>query len=144
MTDFSFLPRKPVFMKNAAAATAPSVSRSFIPLAFLSPTCLQEGSPEQVLLSKMIQAMGADAQTPVVQSVADFRNYSPKVLVALGESAWTSLGQGISMRRGSMVTLNQDHGSILVMPTWHPTDLLANPPLKREAWADLQEVQKRI
>jgi len=67
----------------------------------------------------------------------------PKVVVALGKfSAQTLLQteERISNLRGRF----HSYRGAKLMPTWHPAYLLRNPPAKREAWADLQEVAREL
>ena len=66
----------------------------------------------------------------------------PEIIVAMGNiSCQALLGQrGVTKLRGQWAT-----GCVVdVMPMVHPAFLLRNPLAKREAWQDLQAVQKRI
>ena len=66
----------------------------------------------------------------------------PKVIVALGGTALFGLLQikGITRQRGTWLK----YEDIDLMPTFHPSYLLRTPSAKREVWADLQEVLKRL
>ncbi len=67
----------------------------------------------------------------------------PNFIVALGRFAVQTLLQSkapISRLRG---TWHQYHG-IPVMPTYHPAYLLRNPHGKREVWADMKQVVRRL
>jgi len=67
----------------------------------------------------------------------------PKFIVALGRFAVQTLLQSkdpIGRLRG---TWHQYHG-IPVMPTYHPAYLLRNPHGKREVWADMKQVVRRL
>ena len=66
----------------------------------------------------------------------------PKVIVALGAVSVLGLLDmtGITKLRGTW----QKFEGIDVMPTFHPAYLLRNPPSKKEAWADLLSVLKRL
>ena len=69
---------------------------------------------------------------------------APRVIVALGATAVEGLfgsAEGITRMRGNWKSYR---GQIDVMPTFHPAYLLRNPAAKREVWADLQEVLRRI
>ncbi|HLE01399.1 MAG TPA: uracil-DNA glycosylase [Bdellovibrionota bacterium] len=67
----------------------------------------------------------------------------PEVIVTLGKVAAQShlqTEEGISELRGRF----HAYRGAKLMPTFHPTDLLRNPALKREAWMDLQLVAKEL
>lgn len=67
----------------------------------------------------------------------------PKVLVALGATATQGLlhtDQRIGQLRGQWMEFE----GIPLMPTFHPAYLLRLPAVKRDAWADLQLVLKRL
>ncbi len=66
----------------------------------------------------------------------------PDMLVIMGNwSAQTLLGKrGITRLRGQWA---QAQG-VPVLPMFHPTALLRNPELKREAWADLLQLKDRL
>ncbi|GAC1353057.1 MAG: uracil-DNA glycosylase [Polyangiales bacterium] len=119
------------------------------------------------LLDKMIEAMGLSPPNVYVANIVKCRPpgnrkpepvemetcegylheqialVQPKVIVALGATAVEGLLKvsGITKLRGSWRLYR---GAIPVMPTFHPAYLLRNPPAKREVWADLQEVMKRL
>lgn len=67
---------------------------------------------------------------------------APDLLVVLGNtSAKAVLGQvGITRLRGNWGT----GFGLAVMPMCHPAYLLRNPAAKREAWADLLDIQTRL
>ena len=119
------------------------------------------------LLTKMIEAMGFKRDEVFIANIAKCRPpdnrqptpeemdtcipylkrqigvLQPKVIVALGAVAVKGLLQdftGISKVRGTWMKF----GGIDVMPTYHPAYLLRNPPAKKEVWADLQLVLKRL
>lgn len=119
------------------------------------------------LLTKMIQAMGLTREEVFIANIAKCRPpdnrqptpeemetclpflrrqivvLQPKVIIAMGAVAVRGLLQnmtGITKLRGSWQQLD----GIDVMPTYHPAYLLRNPPSKKEAWADLQAVLKRL
>ena len=66
----------------------------------------------------------------------------PEVLVAMGNHACQALiGQrGITRLRGRW----DEAWGLPVLPMLHPAYLLRNPHMKREAWADLLELQSRL
>ncbi len=118
------------------------------------------------LLTKMIEAMGFTRDQVFIANIAKCRppgnrpptpeematciSYlrqqialiQPKVIVALGATAVQGLinQTGISKLRGNWFA----YEGIDLMPTFHPAYLLRNPPAKKEVWADLQTVLKRL
>lgn len=118
------------------------------------------------LLTKMIEAMGYSRDEVFIANIAKCRPpdnrpptpeemetcipflkqqiavIRPKVIVALGATAVQGLIKqtGISKLRGNWF----DYEGIALMPTFHPAYLLRNPPAKKEVWADLQAVLKRL
>jgi DNA polymerase len=66
----------------------------------------------------------------------------PEVIVLLGATPLQHvLGlQGVTRLRGTW----QDYKGIPVMPTFHPAFLLRYEPRKKEVWADLQDVMRRL
>lgn len=118
------------------------------------------------LLTKMIQAMGFSREEVFIANILKCRPpgnrqptpeemavcipylkeqialIQPKVIVALGAVSVLGLLDmtGITKLRGTW----QRFEGIEVMPTFHPAYLLRNPPAKKEAWADLQAVLKRL
>ena len=68
---------------------------------------------------------------------------SPRLIVALGATASKYM-------IGPEVRIKRDHGQwrevdgIWVMPTFHPSALLRDASLKRDAWADFQSLQQRL
>lgn len=118
------------------------------------------------LLTKMIEAMGFSRDEVFIANIAKCRPpdnrpptpeemetcipylkqqiaaIQPNVIVALGATAVQGLinQTGISKLRGNWL----EYEGIALMPTFHPAYLLRNPPAKKEVWADLQTVLKRL
>lgn len=119
------------------------------------------------LLTKMIEAMGLRREDVFISNIVKCRPpnnrppepaemaacmpflhqqialLKPKVIVALGATALKGLipgAEGITKLRGTW----QVFDGIDLMPTYHPAYLLRNPPAKKEVWADLQEVLRRL
>jgi uracil-DNA glycosylase family 4 len=119
------------------------------------------------LLTKMIVAMGytrddvfignilkcrpPDNRTPVPEEIAMCIPYllrqiavlRPKVIVALGGTAVRGLLKDetpISKLRGKWT----EFAGVPLMPTYHPAYLLRSPSAKRDSWADLQAVLKKL
>jgi DNA polymerase len=68
---------------------------------------------------------------------------SPQVICTLGRIAAHALlgtDTGITRLRGHFHT----YAGIMVMPTYHPSYLLRAPEKKKEAWIDMQMVQKLL
>ena len=66
----------------------------------------------------------------------------PEVLVAMGNHACEALlgRRGITRMRGRW----DEAWGLPVLPMLHPEQVLRNPHLKREAWADLLDLQARL
>ena len=68
---------------------------------------------------------------------------SPKVIVCLGKFATQTLLETqipISRLRGKF----QEKNGIAVMPTFHPSYLLRNAPMKKFVWEDLKQVMAKL
>ena len=72
----------------------------------------------------------------------------PKVVVLAGGTAVKAVlntTEGITRLRGKWTTLTLDDGSeVPVLPTFHPAYLLRTPASKRQSWADLLSLDKRL
>jgi len=82
-----------------------------------------------------------DACRPYLQRQIEL--IKPKVIVTLGRFALQSTLQksvSISNVRGTW----QEHGSIRLMPTYHPAYLLRTPSAKKEVWADMKKVMAEL
>ncbi len=69
----------------------------------------------------------------------------PRAILALGgaaAAALTGAGAGINRLRGKWQVLKDS--DVPVLPSFHPTQLLAQPTLKALAWADLQALKERL
>jgi DNA polymerase len=76
----------------------------------------------------------------LIRQIAAIR---PQVIVGLGRFAVHSLLKSrvpISQLRGEW----QNYQGIPLMPTYHPAYLLRNPEGKRDVWADMKEVMRRL
>ena len=83
-------------------------------------------SPEEIRLCK-----------PYLLRQIDLIN--PKILILLGATALKSMvgqDQKITRVRGTWISI----GHRLAMPVYHPSALLRNPALKKEAWEDFKKV----
>jgi uracil-DNA glycosylase len=68
---------------------------------------------------------------------------APQIIVTLGSVATNNLlsaSFSITKVRGEF----RQMGTILVMPTFHPSYLLRNPAAKREVWEDMKKVRDRL
>lgn len=72
----------------------------------------------------------------------------PKVVVLAGGTAVKAVlntTEGITRLRGKWTTLKLDDGSeVPALPTFHPAFLLRTPASKRQSWADLLALDKRL
>jgi len=67
----------------------------------------------------------------------------PQIIVTLGAVATNNLLSAtlpITKVRGEF----RQMGTVLVMPTFHPSYLLRNPAAKREVWEDMKKVRDRL
>jgi len=75
---------------------------------------------------------------------AQIRAIQPKVIVALGRVAASALTERpvkITKERGTWL----DYRGIPLMPTYHPSYLLRNPPgARRQVWEDIQEGLRKV
>jgi DNA polymerase len=68
---------------------------------------------------------------------------APQIIVTLGSVATNNLlsaSLSITKVRGEF----RQMGTILIMPTFHPSYLLRNPAAKREVWEDMKKVRDRL
>lgn len=68
----------------------------------------------------------------------------PQVVVAVGEAAARFLLRAPSTPLAGLRERWHEARSTPTLATWAPADLLADASRKREAWADLQEVARRL
>ncbi|MEI6167153.1 MAG: uracil-DNA glycosylase [bacterium] len=105
---------------------------------------------EEVFIANILKCRPPDNRPPTPEEMAiclpflkrQIAEVQPKVIVALGATAVLGLLNltGISQLRGKWLSFE----GIDLMPTYHPSYLLRNPVMKKEAWSDLQEVLKRL
>ncbi|MDP2076873.1 MAG: uracil-DNA glycosylase family protein, partial [Sulfuricurvum sp.] len=65
---------------------------------------------------------------------------TPNIIVALGQDAYSVLGNGaddFDTLRGQLIP----YGNAFLVPVYHPTFLLRNPSYKKEAMRDLQTIK---
>lgn len=126
------------------------------------------------LLDKMLAAIGLDRKTNVyISNILFWRPpgnrtptpvemelclpfvkkhielIGPKILVCLGGTAMKAMfhpKDGIMKLRGSWMDFryNEDAKPIPTLVTYHPAFLLRTPAHKKDSWADLQDLQKKI
>jgi uracil-DNA glycosylase family 4 len=72
----------------------------------------------------------------------------PKIVVLAGGTAVKAVlntTEGITRLRGKWTTITLDDGTeVPALPTFHPAFLLRTPASKRQSWADLLSVDKRL
>ncbi len=105
---------------------------------------------EEVFITNIVKCRPPQNRTPLREEVDTCRDYllrqinaiSPKVIVSLGKVAtdfFVSSGAGMTALRGTF----HHFGSILVMPTFHPSYVLrneGNKNIKKLVWQDMQRV----
>lgn len=101
------------------------------------------------LLIKILKAMNLTPESVFICNATDMRslhtrikNHQPKVVVTLGQRAGRLLLNTRSDLEQFQGKFHSYHG-VCVMPTFHPTTLLARPELKRKVWTDMQQVMKQ-
>jgi len=106
---------------------------------------------EDVFIANIIKCRPPENRKPMPDEMAACMPFllsqisilRPRVIVALGATAVKGLldvETGITRLRGTWMVFE----GIPTMPTFHPAYLLRNPPAKKDAWADLQQVLKQI
>ena len=85
----------------------------------------------------------AEAQACLPYLRAQFALVSPKIIVCLGATAARCV-------YGADVRITRDRGQwkqskgVWLLPTYHPAALLRDESKKRDAWADMQALRKKI
>ena len=124
-----------------------------------------------ILLNKMLKAINLNREKLYLTNVVYFRppnnrrpeideitRYSyfikkhisiikPKILLLLGSVAMEALlgsKAKITHERGKWKEIIVQNKTFLTMASFHPAYLLRLPEKKKEAWVDLQELQKKI
>ncbi len=124
-----------------------------------------------ILLNKMLKAINLNREKLYLTNVVNFRppnnrrpeideitRYSyfikkhisiikPKILLLLGSVAMEALlgsKAKITHERGKWKEIIVQNKTFLTMASFHPAYLLRLPEKKKEAWVDLQELQKKI
>lgn len=106
---------------------------------------------EEVYIANVVKCRPPKNRTPEADEVSTCRPFllrqiemvAPRAIVTLGAVATRALcGDDLSITRvrGKW----RRHGSIPVMPTFHPAYLLYNPAEKRLVWEDIQLVMKEL
>ena len=111
---------------------------------------------DEVFITNVIKCSIPDNVQPNSEHIQACSNWltsqievlSPLVICSMGIIAsrlLTGCSLPLSRQRGHFVVYKTPAGrEIPLMPTYHPTFLLQNPEMKQEAWADLQEIEKKI
>ena len=110
----------------------------------------------EVFITNVIKCSIPDSIQPNAEHIQACSNWlsrqidvlSPLVICSMGIIAsrlLTGCSQPLSRQRGHFTLYKTSaEEEIPLMPTYHPTFLLQNPEMKQEAWADLQEIEKKI
>jgi len=100
------------------------------------------------LLVKILAAMGVTPESVFICNAVDANSLHtrvqknrPKIVIALGQRAGHLLLNLTIPLEQFQGKFHSCHG-IQVMPTFHPTALLAQPGLKRKVWEDMQQVMQ--
>mgnify|MGYP006281857341 CR=1 FL=1 len=83
----------------------------------------------------------AEACMPILKS--EIEMIDPKVIIPLGSTSLKYLvdkSAAITRKRGNWIK----RGKYYFLPTFHPTYLLRNPNMKKQAWRDFQLIKKAI
>ncbi|MBY0337921.1 MAG: uracil-DNA glycosylase, partial [Acetobacteraceae bacterium] len=111
---------------------------------------------ENVYLSNILPWRPPGNRTPTDAEVAMFLPFirrhielaKPRLLLLLGGTAAKALlatGEGITRLRGKWNNVVASNSEVIAaLPTLHPAYLLRNPQAKREAWADLLALKRRM
>lgn len=105
---------------------------------------------EHVFIGNIVKCRPPDNRTPTPEEQVTCLPYllrqieivDPKIIVLLGATALRGLidpDARITRERGTW----RDWNSIPVMPTFHPSALLRNPPLKKDSWNDFRQVVQK-
>jgi DNA polymerase len=104
-----------------------------------------------VYLANLLKCRGQAQRPPSAEELEACRPYlehqlsllRPQAIISLGASSSRLLCRSekpLAELRGHW----HQHGTVPVMPTFHPADLLQDPGLKRFVWDDLKLVMKRL
>jgi DNA polymerase len=86
---------------------------------------------------------GGEGGASTVEFAEEMMRVSPRVIVTMGEEA----ARAVVGSRAPLKELRgrfHRYGTISVMPTHHPSELIKNPGLKRETWEDMKMVIKEM
>jgi uracil-DNA glycosylase family 4 len=106
---------------------------------------------EEVYICNVLKCRPPENRTPQLEEVERCLPYleqqialvRPSLICALGLSA----AQALLRTKASMTSMRGrvfEFRGIRLIPTYHPAALLRNPGLKREAWADLQQIRELL
>lgn len=100
------------------------------------------------LLAKILNAMHLTPESVFICNASDaasihakIKQTAPKILITLGPQAGHLL-LNITSPMEEFQGKFQPYNKISVMPTYHPSALLAQPVLKRKVWEDMQQVMQ--
>ncbi len=108
---------------------------------------------EDVFIANVLKCRPPDNRKPLPEEMTaclpflkeQIASLAPKVIVTLGATAleglFPALGKiAITRLRGQWM----EYENIALMPTFHPSYLLRNPPAMWDVWNDMQAVLKRL
>jgi len=102
---------------------------------------------EHIYIGNIIKCRPPDNRMPTCEERENCFPYllkqieiiNPKIIILLGSTAlkqFTDSNARITKMRGQWIKWN----NYLAMPTYHPSALLRNPLLKRDAWEDFKKI----
>ena len=126
--------------------------------------------PSGQLLDKMLASIGLNEQSAYLTTVVNWRLpknrnptaedialcapflqrhielAAPKVILLVGGTALTAMTglSGIMKNRGQWQSVDIAGTEIQALPLYHPTTLIKQPVLKKEAWRDLLALRERL
>jgi len=104
---------------------------------------------DQVYIANIVKCRPPNNATPTPEIANTCKGYlfkqiefiQPKVIVALGATAYKYLTNDLDAKitkiRGNLI----DWGGIKLIPTYHPSYLLRNPSAKKEVFVDMKKVK---
>jgi DNA polymerase len=80
----------------------------------------------------------------VLRHIALARPRQVLLLGGVSAKALLRAKDGITRLRGRWHSLESESGPLPALPSWHPAYLLRNPAAKRDSWADLLLLRRRL
>ncbi len=108
-------------------------------------------TPKEVYLSTLVKCRPPNQRNPLKLEIKACRPFlkrqirviNPKVICSMGSLATQIIlktDRVVSQMRGRFHPLDD----IVVMPTFHPEELLRHPEKKRDTWADIKKIMRHL